>query len=1271
MHKRNNGYRKVPDNESVDEPDSLVELQTGERGEKEKMEHSNFGDGRSRMVPPKSKIPANDEELERISKVVSMLSQLLSPRTSIDESLPVNVGGTNLTSSLQVESSIEGIIKGINVNSITIGISSRIGGGEFNAGEYTVGQFQTPQTMPHLLRLVPKDGGMGQSYFQTRGTLRNSDDFAFIDPVRSVFCKPLDMVYLKIESSELGFSMSCDPFEGSSINIDVPGTDNTVVSKISGNGREDPLQIAGVTGNSAGVMQIVLSLVAASTKIGRFLLLGSRGEQDWAIGERNVGAKALEYEHIRGYVPNDMYDRYPHMPEVWANCHELKWFADEVRPHASRLKFGTIGSGVLSRSQRKFFEWMYANVDVPTMECYANVMEEVNEEKINLELFESLLNSIVLAYDHYGGVVDDMQLKGYSVNIMDSELERHSILTFPNRPMYHYGFRVAELMSDEYRMWIFHNLRKSVEEKLEQAPQLSMPEAMAGVVNARNPILLASSATGTIVREWGDLMLNMNYSQLSGLVSQDLSPQFVNGMITPIIYGERTSMKFMFATIGLKTAFMLTPNLYDANKHVKAYFIHTYLTCFFENEYRAWISGVGYGTCDRGERVEEPDIRQSTRFGYRIRRFTNLSLPNARPVGVDNQRWVIMRSVLDVLLSRRVLITQTIPDHGYRIRGRKYQAPGASYVPAPGIQSPYRPAGIELKRVLALCHEYNASFYGPGERIQNATERNVSNIIRALMDHYVVGFSEWFHCIYCPTYHMTARNPLLHMDVVDPGDEWRNGVGIVEDSEELERLGIHHAPFSSPHRSLFPDHPSFGPIHPTEALYVFTTSFSPGSYFKGGAVNLDSQLDFLWWNGFWNSNDPETIVQVWRRGLEIGHSITEIVMEVGELTRGGLIENDTLRQFSIEAMTSGAITAAGSAMMMQFLGRSTQNETSAMAISWSEIDKLRMDPRLYCPMIITIDRNEMIVNFERTEVDLIRSSIRKNLKVLTSLIFGPTYGVLQLSAGVTFSERFLKNIDYTTIHEISPVEIFMLDDVNYIQNPITQVVTKYYRCFASLNGRPILNPTVIEFESIVELLSICRRKFGISVEFVTFMVSDIHRLSDSTFSFICRSVELRFGVAVFDNVRIISTFGICQSGTLQMRVQAYERMIVDDLPRRGHRSITEIKSYSTQIMRGGVDIDIIVKPLLPVNTSTPPLFTTEVNTVVRRERGLVAKLEEYFPIVSDLDDVRPYVYDSTLGRHVPAFSVHPFGLRTKVPLYRTDMVVSPAVRTYIRHYGIG
>lgn len=575
---------------------------------------------------------------------------------------------------------------------------------------------------------------------------------------------------------------------------------------------------------------------------------------------------------------------------------------------------------------------------------------------------------------------------------------------------------------------------------------------------------------------------------------------------------------------------------------------------FFERAYNDWMARDGYGRTSTGEVIRDWERETATRRACVMETLTVLQEPGAVPGGTNARHWALLTRFWNFFCQEEndVSIVENIPNSGYRIGARTVRLPGAIYMPRAGDGGEWTPLQRVLNRVHPLGEAYQEVFYSGRDRKQPASTREAVSHTLAVVNRYIVGFSQFFHSTYCAIYRLAALHPELWFDCMDPGNAWRSTFGVRENPEYLEQLHLMTAAYAKPHRALFPQHPTLAPLTPNQGLTAFTRLVAVGCVYRAGMRDVEQTIDIEFYVELWNSNNAEECVKEYEQSLLLGRQMMEVLGIIAGISVGTLIEMPTLREFIVRALSRGVLNTKSTVALMRAFGIAPNGATAVRELDVVEYRTLHEDPRVYRLEYGTVTPNDEFATVGGRNIDYIRPSVKKNLDLLCKAFFGDEYGMVRISRGMVYSQRFLRGLTFQDSHMLSPVSVYMGTSPRTVHSDIKDQVQDFFPAHIRYKYWDI-NVVLQERHAEViarhptELLELAQREFGCSVPFVTFIVDRPCALNERVIDFMEDAVALRIGVVCFPRTRFIYNHAILQvsnvSGEFARDVDMYVALL--------------------------------------------------------------------------------------------------------------------------------
>ncbi|AXG65494.1 VP2 [Kundal virus] len=1124
------------------------------------------------------------------------------------------------------------------------------------------------ESLPHFYQLSVKkiglSAGVGGALSGTHGT----DVFPFSKSMKENFGTGFDYSYVRIKTENFGFDLFIDPLEMEKTYCRVNGkealgiglTNQTCAPEIKYNDVKNPSEM----------MQFIIFVIAGAAKAGRWIYVAKDEDGKKYLFKDNCWIKVpgiQSFRRIQGWLANDNYDDYPHVPEAMIEYNQYKWFQQEVQEEMTNNGLGTTvnigdnGPLVEADFNRKMGEPVYANVDFVSSECHANVLEELIGERMSINDYINILQMCQLRVGDIVGNQLQVMLKRYKRETMMQEVEMSWLLTFPSSEIYYATYKQAFLISPNFRLYVLSTLMSTVQSRISFIQLIPGPEAFSIFETRENINISTMQGLPIILAEWQSLLSTVDPIGICQRIVYDIMSPFTNICARFEDFGAPTPSKLLFVLVGAKISLLLNPNLYASNLHVKARLFHAIFSTFFKNEVSLLVGTRGYATDVRGQPQYLNDPSDITRYDTNVHAFTVLeNIPN---MGDDQRRrrWQLMRRIQEWLLQDQGIIYQReVGGIRYYTNRRVIRVPGRPFVPQRVEGGGILPAYGLLIGVIGIIETYVDHAYAAEGISHPAYKRDVLQIIQSNIQPYLYSFAEWFHWVYCPLYLQVALHPMIWWSHETDDTAWRNFHCVRENPALINQHHLHGAPFTKPTPGLLNNKDIF-PFTAREGLDIFTRIHADGNAYKGGASDPDALIVIEKYHNLWQSNDSEQMVDEYVRAMYGSRELMEGLRLICELSTGTLFENIEVHEYIRAAFINGRLPSRTYYQILNLYGIKIDDKVLAQLPGGFMREKLHGDFRVYFPQTGYCDRDGTFVCDRVRGYDPIRRSVRQNVNILLEAIFNGDYGMIKFRMGMTLSLMPRNDLLFSSTHRLFNIYCILTTDVTMEYQPEMARMIRYFNAVAGwrdAHGQE--QHVMLKVKTMHDLLEALRPFVGGNVEGVTFVIQDTRRVNEEVYNFIREAVENRQAVVYFPTLRGILHHSICSIMTVTGSYKKYEMDTFEMLRGMADTSMVRMNVVETIHVRGGVLTDNVVKPLLPIRPGVDDwVFCTDVNTCERRSKGVRVKIRDFFPPLAHNEGWRPWVEDG--GNKVRGYPRYPYGLRSIIFVRHFNPLFKPKV----------
>nr|QYV43107.1 VP2 [Gierle tick virus] len=1123
-------------------------------------------------------------------------------------------------------------------------------------------------SLPHFYQLaVEKIGPRSGLGAHVAGT-HAADTYPFSLPMRDAFGFGFDYSYVRIKTQNFGFELYVDPLcmeevhckIGSKEALGVGLTNQNCAPEIKYNDVKNPSEM----------MRFIIFLIAGAARAGRWIYIGHGPDGEEKLFTEKCWNKVpgIEaYRRIHGWLPKDNYEDYPHVPEALVEYNQYRWFQQEVNQAMTNNGLGTIvdvgdnGPVIEADFNRKLGEPAMANVDFVCAECHANVMDDLYNEKMNVDEYVRFLQMCQI---HRHDIVGDrlqVILKTYYRQTLSREVEMSWLLTFPNDDVYWHTYKQAFMVSPNFRNHVLSTLLAEIKSRISVIEFVSIPEATASFERRENTRTANTRGMPVLLDEWRSLSVASNPAHVAERIVFDICSPFTNVCSQFESYGHPTPSKLLFCLLGAKVAMLMNPNLYDTNLHVKARLFSAILSTFFAQEYATLLARRGYGIDVRGNVRQFADSAEATRFDNDIAVFTILE--HIPEIGDARQaRWNNFRDIQQWLLRNELVYVREVGGIRYYRYQRRIRVPGRAYVPVRQVGGGILPVFGHLIEAIPHVETYRRRCLGPDAEAEVPYDRLALNILINRITAYIQSFSEWFHWVYCPLYLQIALHPLIWWSHdLDPA-RWRSYHCIRENPDLIAENGLHGAPFGRPVPCLF-NHKDIHPVTGREGLDILTRIHAEGNMYRGGGEDENVVIEISRYHALWQANDSERMVEAHVRALYSGRELMEGLKLICELSLGTLLQNVDVHDYIRNAFIAGRLPSRTYWEILDLYGIRIDDKAFAQMPGGFLQERVNGDYRCYFPQIGRYDPGADFVPEVVGRIDPVRQSVRRNVEILLQAVFNQRYGMIKFRTGMTLSLAPRNDLLFSSTHALFNFYCRINTDVTSDYEPDTGRFVRYFNAIVGWRANDGRDAHVqLRVKSIHDLLTGLAPFVGGSVDGVTFVVPDTRRVNPEVHAFMTEAVRQRVAVILFPHVRGILHHTITSVLSVTALFRDYELETYELLQGMAPTSMVRMNVVETIHVRGGTITGNVVKPLLPVNPGGDEwVFCTDVNVVDRRVKGIPIRINEFFPQIVFHAGGRPWV--EVNDEHQRGYPLFPYGLRSIIfvrhmsPMFRPEIVV--------------
>nr|BBA54749.1 VP2 [Tarumizu tick virus] len=1123
-------------------------------------------------------------------------------------------------------------------------------------------------SLPHFYQLCVSKIGLCGGVGGALDGSQLADTFPFCASMKKHFGTGFDYCYVRIKTANFGFDLEIDPLNMENISCRVGGhealgiglTNQSCSPEIKYNDVKSPSEM----------MRFIVFLVAGAARAGRWIYLAKDEDQKaYLFGEKcwHKAPGVESFRRIHGWLANDDYDNYPHVPEALLEYNPYLWFQREVHDAMTDNGLGTNiedgGDGPLidAHFNRKKGEPVMANVDFLSAECHANVLEELYGERMNLLDYINILQMCQLNERDIEGPRVDVILKKYRRSEINIEVEMSWLLTFPNDDIYRQTYHQAFLISPNFRLHVMSVLESAVLSRIAYFHLLPVSCGLAFFERQDNIAVGGTRGLPLVLSEWQNLLVHVTQEGICKRIVYDILAPFSNVCCKLDDLGIPTPSKMLIVLLGAKIALMINPNLYQMNQHVKARLFYDIFHTFFRDEIAELIGEVGYGINIDGHAVYAEDGYQVRRVDSRILQFTLLRNFAAAGDQARPRRWQLMRAIQEWLLRDNVLYVREVGGVRYYPNRRRIRAPGRPFVPQQQLGGGVLPAYGQLVRALDFTIQYQQLMFGPEKNLHTPNERLALDVMSSAIRPFIQSFAEWFHWVYCPIYLEIALHPMIWWNHQNDVAEWRNFHCVREEPDLLEQHQLHGAPFTRPVPAFYNSR-DMAPFSIREGIDLLTRVYTPGNMYKGGECDGDAVIEMNYYHNLWQSNDSEQMVEAFVRAMYGGRELMEGLKLICDMTLGQVFENVAVHEYIRAAFMSRRLPNRVYYEILDLFGIRIDDKALAKTGAGFMEEKLNGDYRVYFPQTGIYDARAGFRADGWVVRDPVRRSLRLNVRLLLDAVFHERYGMIKFRTGMTLSLLPRNDLLFTSTHTLFQFYCQVSPDVILEYQGDMDRQVRYFTVLVAWTNAAGQNLHVrLKVKTIHDMLEALRPLVRGTVDGVTFIVNDTRRVNPNVIQFIKEAVEQHLAVVMFPNTKGILHHTITSVMNVTAMFRQYEMETFSMLQGMAPTSMIRMNIVETTHVRGGVFETNVVKPLLPLDPGADDwVFCTDVNTVDRRVRGIPIRIGEFFPTIVFREGRRPWVMvDNERRAGYPRF---PFGLRSLIfvlhynPLFRPEIV---------------
>nr|UVC65888.1 VP2 [Salmon River virus] len=1142
--------------------------------------------------------------------------------------------------------------------------------GEERALSQSLFQLEVVTSIPHFYQLTAKQIGALGAQGGYLKAYHGEQVYPFIDPVANQFGRGFDLAYVRINTSGQGVELFIDPFDFDKVSCKVGG------ESLTGIGLSNAVGVDEITYDDVKtpeqMMEFVVLLIAGAAKMGRFVLVASTPEGGGNLFKTWVRRPVTDnFRHVQGWLLEDDYENYPHVPEALTVFSEYQWFAREVSDNMTDNGLGTSvqmedGPNIESFFNRKYREAAICNLDFITAEAHANVMEELQNEKMNVSAYVDLLQSCQMGIFDIEGDTDIIKLKVYMREVEDYEAELTRMMLFPGDQLYVDCLRTAALVSPNIRQFILSVLVQQATSRVGLIELLPVAEMTASLTSRDNISVSHNMALTLAIGEWKELLRLTNPQQICQKIVCDIMAPFVDGLRMEDSLGVPTPSKLVFSLLGAKVALILTPNLYDYNLHLKAHLVTMILSCFFPDQYGALIASRGYGHDVTGNRIDSIRDGERTKKNCRFATYTVLDpIPNGPP-DRTRRKWLLMKRVQEWLLRNDLVRRREIRDIIYRPYANVLRLPGQTYLPRRQAAGAPLPCEVLLNDAIAILEEYRTVFHHPNDRNQGPQDRHALTTLSNLLRWYTRGFAEWFHWVYCPLYLQIALHPIIFWSHRLGQGVWRQFPAVREDRERRFDNHLEGVPFDSPVIAAFEPDVALNPFTLRQGADLLGRVHAQGSTFRGGAYDSASVILLSEYEALYRMTDSEGMVDEYIKTLMASRQLLEGLRLVAELSTGELLRDTPILDYIRTAFCEGRFPSHIFFKILNLFGVRINHGVLAQVGERSIEHRLRGDYRVYYPRPGFLDPALEFIPDRIVVVDPVRPSVRRNVKLIMDAVFDPEFGMIKMRKGVTFSLRPTNDLTFSSFHEIPPIQVEMTGNVNYVYDSETARTRAEYDVQVRWEAPERIVTMNLLVTSSYEILSSMEDILGREVRAFSFVVQDVSKFSGIYYDFMLSAVRKEHAIVWFPNLRGILHHHAISIEKVETCFQAAELAQFSSFLSLRPTALIKLNVVQTTNIRGGILPPSVSKPILPCEGVHPSfIFCSDVNVATHRIRGTTIQIRKFFPpLVKDASG-RPRVTDEN-GVVVNGLENHPYGLRSLVFVYHFDPTFRPKICSVLR-----
>ncbi|APM87004.1 putative methyltransferase [Sclerotinia sclerotiorum reovirus 1] len=1070
-------------------------------------------------------------------------------------------------------------------------------------------------TVPHFYRMK-----MVESRETTIGLSQYIAPTVFPDAIHAdlkniapQFEKHFSFGYLAVETRLPGFAMHWDPFEPNSFSLEVDGVDNSVFKNLTGGAisGETDQKVRYTQNGHISNMITTIKLLCAAIRIQGVVLVQTDDKGKEFFTKRYPLAKPTPLERLNNPLPDDDW-----IYEI-VEMHGLMSPSQHVREdierqmQTTRLELGAIGRHVSDAWDFKWSSGTVMNMDVQAQALISRPIETAMRNKIDLNMLQSLLDSISVPQAHLPQVQGLVRRR----TMISANPNRHSlpyvIAPWEATKERAFAYPLGFVISEDVKRSVFDVVRHAIFSALEKSYMDSEGSFDAFMENPNSSSETSTPAYGSMVAELVAFREMTSPDILATYAAMDMFAPFFN-LSPPLLesYESTTPMSFLMALFATRFREIMFPVLASYNPHIVNHTRAQLCEAFFPSSNGDFLQRHGeVAEIVQGNRVILYDA--STYLGRRdgLGDFS-FSYMGGQTIPTRNPETTLMMNTLAYLNNNTARQVRKINESGYRYHSRTYTVPAASQFPGRS-----RPSALQFITDMNLPELFSlATTYGKQIRRTGAWAM-AQQLIHERMRLSFFGLAEVLHHIYYPAIESVSRHPLLFFDhKVATSMDFQNFYGV-KDGPVVDAFGrTIETPFSEMKFFVFngSDLPSTMPSI-REMASVARTWAHPDAMYQIGKRILDVdqiKITVPQYAAYYQGLEPDTAIQEYIDVVVAAATNVSIRHLTGQLTLGTLFSDPEIRANVRDWYSSTTFPVESYAKVISALGGVTRDQNKHPVID--AVDDAYSDPRMYKPQVY-------ISSFHSTAVqtplfpfmDPTPPHVRDTFNHLMHLVFNEDDGLLRPCQHVMASKNGRSAYRFNSAHYLPDTWISFGEGLNVAINSDFMEDITFSASLSSIQTPTAAPLDIGPFRDADELYRYITRDLG-ETQIVTFIGPD-EVFGDDIVRIIKFLYERGLLTVVFNGLHYRVGYSAVPIGSVTASFE-YENELFDRLVSRTKAALLEVTLVDTTLDRNGRVVASAVKPILPIDDAPDPLILRDWIKGSRLSSTKYLDLATYFPL---------------------------------------------------------